>query len=137
MIFSRYIPCSNLGLQGQFALISNKGRFCNNSEIDTLISKRLSAESKAKLSQLTRADCNNSEIDILISKRLSIKNKEKLSQFEVVNKQYCWGGVLSFQLQEFHFVLYSNRFETSVSISILLQNLSLFSYPWCYKSNET
>ena len=30
----------------------NKGRFCNNSEIDTLISKRLSVENKAKLFQL-------------------------------------------------------------------------------------
>ena len=34
----------------------NKGRFCNNIEIDTLISKRLYVENKAKLSQLTRAD---------------------------------------------------------------------------------
>ena len=34
----------------------NKGRFCNNSEIYTLILKRLSVENKAKLSQLTRAD---------------------------------------------------------------------------------
>ena len=30
----------------------NKGRFVNNSEIDTLISKRLSVENKVKLSQL-------------------------------------------------------------------------------------
>ena len=37
-------------------LSQNKGRFCNNSEIDTLISKRFSVENKAKLSQLTRAD---------------------------------------------------------------------------------
>ena len=36
--------------------LSNKGRFCNNSEIETLLSKRLSVENKAKLSQLTRAD---------------------------------------------------------------------------------
>ena len=34
----------------------NQGRFCNNSEMDTLISKRLSVENKAKLSQLARAD---------------------------------------------------------------------------------
>ena len=34
-------------------LSTNKGRFCNNSEIYTLISKRLSVENKAKLSQLT------------------------------------------------------------------------------------
>ena len=33
-------------------VLSNKGRFCNNSEIDTLISKRLSVKNKAKLSQL-------------------------------------------------------------------------------------
>ena len=30
----------------------NKGRFCDNSEIETLNSKRLSVENKAKLSQL-------------------------------------------------------------------------------------
>ena len=30
----------------------NKGRFCNNSTIDTLIAKHLSVENKAKLSQL-------------------------------------------------------------------------------------
>ena len=35
---------------------SNKGWFCNNSEIYTLISKRLYVENKAKLSQLTRTD---------------------------------------------------------------------------------
>ena len=34
----------------------NKGRFRNNSKIDTLISKRLSVENKAKLSHLTWAD---------------------------------------------------------------------------------
>ena len=33
----------------------NKGRFCNNSAIDTLISDLLSVENKVKLSQLTRA----------------------------------------------------------------------------------
>ena len=34
----------------------NKGRFCNKSEIGTLISKRSSVKNKAKLSQLARAD---------------------------------------------------------------------------------
>ena len=34
----------------------NKARFYNNSEIDTRISKQLSIENKAKLSQLTRPD---------------------------------------------------------------------------------
>ena len=33
----------------------HKGRFWNNSQIDKLISKRLSVENKAKLSQPTRA----------------------------------------------------------------------------------
>ena len=43
-------------LQVAQAELQNKGRFCNNSEIDTLISKRLSVENKVKLSQLARAD---------------------------------------------------------------------------------
>ena len=34
---------------------TNKGTFCNNSKTDALISKQLSVENKAKLSQLTRA----------------------------------------------------------------------------------
>ena len=37
-------------------LPTNKGRCCHNSEIDTRISKRLSEENKAKLSEPTRAD---------------------------------------------------------------------------------
>ena len=48
----------------------------------------------------------NSGIFTLIAKRLSIENKAKLPQLEIVNKQYCKGGVLSFQLREFRFVLY-------------------------------
>ena len=40
----------------KYALRINKGRLCNNSQIYTLIAKPLSAENKAKLSQLTRAD---------------------------------------------------------------------------------
>ena len=47
----------------------------------------------------------NREIDTLITKRLYVENKAKLSQLEIVNKQYC-GGVVSFQLREFRFVLY-------------------------------
>ena len=41
-----------------FAILhhNNKGRFCNNSAIDTLLSKWLSVENKAKFSQLTRPD---------------------------------------------------------------------------------
>ena len=50
--------------------------------------------------------CNNSEIDTLNYKRLSLENKKKLSQLKIVNKQYGRGGVLSFQLREFRFVLY-------------------------------
>ena len=36
--------------------------------------------------------CNNNEIDTLISKRLYVENKAKLSQLEIVNIQYCRGG---------------------------------------------
>ena len=50
--------------------------------------------------------CNNSEVDILISKRLSVEKKAKLSQLEIENIQYCGGGVFSFQLREFRFVIY-------------------------------
>ena len=42
--------------EASFMRIVDKGRFCNNSEIDTLNSKGLSVENKAKPSQLTRAD---------------------------------------------------------------------------------
>ena len=40
---------------------------------------------------------NYSDIDRLISTRLSVENKARLSQLEVVNKQYCGEGVSSFQ----------------------------------------
>ena len=60
-----------------FLVQVNKGRFCNNSEIYTLISKRLPVENKAKLST------------------------------GILNKQYCEEGLLSFQLREFRLqVLY-------------------------------
>ena len=36
--------------QSSYTVYTNKGRYCNNSEIDTLISKRSSVENKAKLS---------------------------------------------------------------------------------------
>ena len=39
-----------------FFCLSNKGTFCNNSEIDTLISNGLSVENKVKLSQPTKVD---------------------------------------------------------------------------------
>ena len=70
------LPCVRHWLAAHY-LNTNKGRFCNNSEIDTLISKRL-----------------------------SVQNKAKLSQLEIVNKQYYGGGVSNFQLREFRFVLY-------------------------------
>ena len=38
--------------QATHSYLLNKGRCCNNSEIDTLISKRLPVENKARLSQL-------------------------------------------------------------------------------------
>ena len=51
--FCELLEIQCIGLQSTFL---NKGRFCNNRENDTLISKRLSEENKAKLFQLTRAD---------------------------------------------------------------------------------
>ena len=57
---------------------TNKIRFCSNYGIDTLISKLLSVENKAKLSQPTRAYFVT--IATLISKRLSVENKAKPSQ---------------------------------------------------------
>ena len=71
-----YISTNNLSIRFVYSLWCNKGRFCNNSEMDTLISKRLPVE-----------------------------NKEKLSQLEIVNKQYCGGGVF-LESWEFRFVLY-------------------------------
>ena len=58
---------------------ANKGRFCNISEVDTLISMWLSVENKAKLSTNKGRFYNNSDIDTLISKQLSVENKAKLS----------------------------------------------------------
>ena len=42
-----------------------QGRICNNSEIDTLISKRLSVENKAKLSQLETQNTSSAVLSIL------------------------------------------------------------------------
>ena len=63
-------------------LLINKDRFCNNSKIDTLISKRLSVEIREQSETLSTNKgrfCNNSKIDTLISKQLSVENKAKLS----------------------------------------------------------
>ena len=49
----------------------------------------------------------------------------QLSQLQIVNKQYCGGGVLSFQFESFALFSADNGFEISISISILLQSLSL------------
>ena len=62
------------------------GRFCNYSDIGPLISKQLSVENKANISQLTRADfVTIAEFDTLISKRLCAENKVKLSQLTRAN----------------------------------------------------
>ena len=48
---------------------------------------------------------NNSKIDTLISRRLSVENKAKFSKLKIVNTVNNRGvGVLSFQLREFRFV---------------------------------
>ena len=58
----------------------------------------LNGQSLTTLSANKGRFCKNSDIDTLISKRPSVENKAKLSQLEIVNKQYRRGGVLSFQL---------------------------------------
>ena len=50
------LECWKIFKYASFWPTMNKGRFCNNSGVHTLILKRLSIENKAKLSQLTRAD---------------------------------------------------------------------------------
>ena len=54
LFFGLFTVCSKSNDQKRLRLHQwfNKGRFCNNSESDTLISKRVSVENKAKLSQL-------------------------------------------------------------------------------------
>ena len=60
-------------------LPTNKGRFCNNSEIETL-NLIVYREQSETLSTNKGKVCNNSEIYTLISKWLSIEKKAKLSQ---------------------------------------------------------
>ena len=48
---------------------------------------------------------NNSQIDSLISKRLSVENKAKLYQLETQNTSSAVLLILNFQLREFRFVL--------------------------------
>ena len=50
--------------------------------------------------------CDHSEIDTLISKQLSVENKEKLSQLETQNTSSVVLFIYIFQLREFRFVLY-------------------------------
>ena len=69
--------------------------------------------------------CTNSEIDTLISKRVSVENKVKLSQLEIVNEQYCGGGVWVSSWESFALLSIDTRSEISVSTSLLLQNLPL------------
>ena len=61
--------------------------------------KNLGAEKKGRF-------CNNSEIDALNSKRLSVENKAKLSQMETNCTSSAVLFICNFQLREFRFVLY-------------------------------
>ena len=72
--------------------------------------------------------CYNIQIDTLISKWLSVENKAKLSQLKIVNKQYCGGGVRVSSWENFALFSTDDPFEISVSISILLQNLQLLGF---------
>ena len=102
------------------ALSCNKGRFCNDSKIGTLISKWLSVENNAKLSRL-----------------------------EIVNKQYCGWGVLSFQSREFRFVLYRKKLwnyfvnfaivakSALVPSALIAKNQHVITYlPYCFIAGD-
>ena len=65
--------------------------------------------------------CNNSKIETLISKRLSVENKVKLSQLEIV-KNNTAEEVFWVSSWDFRLFSADNRFEISVPISLLLQN---------------
>ena len=64
-----------------------------------------------------------SDIDTLISKRLPVENKAKLWKLETPPPQYCLFTISNWE----SFVLFStnNRFEISLSMSLLSQNLPL------------
>ena len=73
---------------------------------------------------------NNSKIDTLISKRLSVKNKAKLSQLETQNTSRAVLFIYNSQLRSlWDHVEITNHFEWSLSISLLIQNLPLSSTP--------
>ena len=79
--------------------------------------------------------CNNSEIGTLIYKRLSVENKAKLSPLEIVNKQYWW-GVLSFQLRESRFVLYRQLlWNECVNLAIVTKSALLVLISTQYAQN--
>ena len=69
--------------------------------------------------------CNNSKLDTLIAKRLYVENKAKLFQLEIVNKQYWEEVFWVSSWASFGLFSTDNRFKISVSISLLLQNLPL------------
>ena len=70
--------------------------------------------------------CNNSDIGTLISKQLSVENKVKLYQLETPKHTplYCLFTISSLESLAL-FSTYNHRFEISVSIVLLLQNLPL------------
>ena len=48
-----------------------------------------------------------------------------MSQLEILNKQYCGGGVLSFQLREFRFVLCRQSLgKECVNFAIIINKFS-------------
>ena len=76
--------------------------------------KRVDKRSNLFLKNNKGRFCNNSEIDTLISKGLYVKNKAKLSELEIVNKQYCGGGVWVCSWESFALFSTDNRFDNVV-----------------------
>ena len=107
-----------------YNVAANKGRFCNNSKIDKLISKRLYVENKAKLFQLeTQNTCSivylKFPVERVLLCSLQIIHLKNQCLFAIVSKS----TLVSWE----SFALFStdNPFEISLSILLLLQNLPL------------
>ena len=79
--------------------------------------------------------CNNSKTDTLISRRLSVKNKAKLSQLEKVNKQCLGGGFFESLLQNLlllltwglSLILLAKSCQQRYSQSVLPENTDIIS----------
>ena len=73
---------------------------------------------------------NNSKIYTLISKRLSVENKAKLSQLETQNTCSAVLFIYNFQLRETDWSCWASWFSSRVGIRALLVLLPLLGLTW-------